>query len=59
MKTCFKRLAPGLLLLLLTACHTDPFSIKPEVRGVKIPDRSVQDTESSAEGEKETPSEVN
>lgn len=32
---------PLLALLLLAACHTDPFGLKPEVRGVEIPDRTA------------------
>lgn len=26
--------------LTLAACHTDPFSVKPEVRGVTVPDKA-------------------
>ncbi len=33
-------LLPLILLSGVAACHTDPFSVKPEVRGVTIPDRS-------------------
>lgn len=33
-------LLPLLLLTGLAACHTDPFSMKPEVRGITIPDRA-------------------
>jgi len=36
---------PLLALALLTACHTDPFGLKPEVRGVEIPDRTATDSE--------------
>jgi hypothetical protein len=32
---------PLLLLSALGACHNDPFSIKPEVRGVKIPEKTA------------------
>jgi hypothetical protein len=32
---------PLLLLSALGACHNDPFSIKPEVRGVKIPEKAA------------------
>jgi hypothetical protein len=39
------------LLLALGACHTDPFSVKPEVPGVRIPDKPAE----PAEPEDETP----
>lgn len=32
-------LLPLLLLSGVAACHTDPFSMKPEVRGLSLPDR--------------------
>lgn len=34
-------LLPLLLLPALTACLTDPFGMKPEVRGVKIPEKTA------------------
>lgn len=45
-------LLPLVLLAGLAACHNDPFSVKPEVRGVKIPDKPA---ESQAEAPEETP----
>jgi hypothetical protein len=33
---------PLLLLTGLAACHTDPFGVKPEVRGVEIPDKPAE-----------------
>lgn len=36
-------LLPVLLIAAISACHTDPFSIKPEVPGVQIPDRGEPD----------------
>lgn len=32
---------PLFLLSVLGACHNDPFSIKPEVPGVKIPEKTA------------------
>lgn len=43
-------LVPLILLGALGACHTDPFSMKPEVPGVKIPEKA-------APAETETPEE--
>lgn len=37
-----KRILPAILLLgttSLSACHTDPFSMKPDVRGVRLPEK--------------------
>lgn len=35
---------PLILLAGLGACHTDPFGMKPEVRGVKIPEKPAAET---------------
>lgn len=46
---------PLILLAGLGACHTDPFSVKPEVRGVKIPEKPAAETpdpEAGPEAEK-------
>lgn len=45
---------PLILLSGVAACHTDPFSVKPEVRGVTIPDRS----EPAPEPDDEPPAET-
>lgn len=47
-------LLPLLLLSGVAACHTDPFSMKPEVRGVTLPDRS----EPPPEPESDAPAEA-
>ncbi|MFN4024644.1 MAG: hypothetical protein ACK4MQ_07420 [Hyphomonas sp.] len=44
-------LLPLLLLTAAAACHTDPFSMKPEVRGLSLPDHS----EPPPEPEEEAP----
>lgn len=36
-------LLPVFLIAAISACHTDPFSIKPEVPAVQIPDRGEPD----------------
>ncbi len=47
------RLLLALLLpAALAACHNDPFSVKPEVRGVKIPEKAAP-AEAPAEEEDE------
>ena len=38
-------LVPLVLLSALGACHTDPFGLKPEVRGVEIPDKPAEPAE--------------
>ncbi|MFN3313900.1 MAG: hypothetical protein ACK46Q_10580 [Hyphomonas sp.] len=48
---------PLLALLLLAACHTDPFGLKPEVRGVEIPDRTATDSTAPEAGEETSPDE--
>lgn len=35
-------LLPLALISALASCHTDPFGLKPEVRGVEIPDKPVE-----------------
>ncbi|HRK66281.1 MAG TPA: hypothetical protein PKY73_01905 [Hyphomonas sp.] len=42
-------LLPLALLATLAACHTDPFGLKPEVRGVEIPERQAGPAEAPAE----------
>lgn len=42
MKTPARLILPILLATALAGCHTDPFGMKPEVRGVQIPDRSAE-----------------
>lgn len=42
----------------LAACHTDPFSIKPEVRGVTIPPKPAPEAPAEPAGDEtatETP----
>lgn len=34
---------PLILLASLAGCLTDPFGTKPEVRGVKLPDKPAED----------------
>ena len=34
-------LLPLALISALAACNTDPFGMKPEVRGVKIPEKAA------------------
>ena len=46
-------LLPLILLSGVAACHTDPFSVKPEVRGVTIPDRSGAGEERPGEDQAE------
>jgi hypothetical protein len=48
------RVLPIAILLALGACHTDPFGLKPEVRGVEIPEKPSEPAEAETE-EKETP----
>ena len=36
------------LILALGACHTDPFSVKPEVPGVEIPKKPAEPAEAPA-----------
>lgn len=48
-------LLPLLLLPALAGCHTDPFGLKPEVRGVEIPDKPAEAERDEAETEAETP----
>ena len=40
---------PLALLATLSACHTDPFGLKPEVRGVEIPEKPAEPAEAPAE----------
>ena len=47
-------IGPLLLIAALAACHNDPFSMKPEVPGVKIPPKSAP-VETPAPDESETP----
>ncbi len=42
------------LLLGLAACHTDPFSIKPEVRGVTIPPKPAPEAPAEQAGDEDT-----
>lgn len=35
-------LLPLALISALASCHTDPFGLKPEVRGVEIPDKPAE-----------------
>lgn len=37
-----------ILILALGACHTDPFSVKPEVPGVEIPKKPAEPAEAPA-----------
>ncbi len=55
--TRLARSAAALALLgALAACHTDPFSIEPEVRGVTIPPKPAAETPSeTAEPAEEAP----
>ncbi len=46
-------LLPLILIPMLGACHTDPFGLKPEVRGVKIPDKPAEAQPDEAETEAE------
>jgi hypothetical protein len=48
-------LAPLVLLVALTACHTDPFSVKPEVPGVEAPDKSPEAADASGKTEEAKP----
>jgi hypothetical protein len=54
-----KRHARLLLLLALIAalgaCHTDPFGLKPEVRGIEIPDKPAEPVASEADDAPEDP----
>lgn len=46
MSRALRLLLPLALLAALAACNTDPFGMKPEVSGVKIPEqRTVPDAE--------------
>ncbi|MBA3070522.1 MAG: hypothetical protein FP825_18845 [Hyphomonas sp.] len=47
-------LVPLILLGALGACHTDPFSMKPEVPGVKIPEKAAP-VETEAQEEETAP----
>lgn len=42
MKNLTRLLLPFALLATLSACHTDPFGLKPEVRGVEIPEKPAE-----------------
>lgn len=42
-------LLPLALLAVLPACHTDPFGLKPEVRGVRIPEKPAEPASSDPE----------
>ncbi len=35
----------------LAACHTDPFSVKPEVRGVTIPEKPAPEVPADPAGD--------
>ncbi len=48
-------LLPLLLIPALTGCHTDPFGLKPEVRGVEIPDKPVDAEADESETDAEAP----
>jgi hypothetical protein len=55
MPRAVRLILPLILLAGLAACHTDPFSVKPEVRGVKIPEKPAAETpdpEAGPEAEK-------
>lgn len=42
MKHPARLLLPLAMLATLSACHTDPFGLKPEVRGVEIPEKPAE-----------------
>lgn len=48
-------LLPLVLLATLSACHTDPFGLKPEVRGVEIPEKPAEPAPAEPEGAPEDP----
>lgn len=51
MKRPARLLLPLLAIMALSGCHTDPFGLKPEVRGVEIPEKPA----SQAPGDTEEP----
>lgn len=51
MKRPARLLLPLALMAALSACHTDPFGLKPEVRGVEIPDKPAEPAEPAANEE--------
>jgi hypothetical protein len=48
-------LAPLALLVALAACHTDPFSVKPEVPGVEVPDKTPDASDSAGKPKEAKP----
>lgn len=48
-------LLPLVLLAALSACHTDPFGLKPEVRGVEIPEKPAEPVASEPDEASEDP----
>lgn len=55
MKRPARLLLPLALVAALSACHTDPFGLKPEVRGVEIPEKPAVPAASDAEDAPEDP----
>ncbi|MFN4225225.1 MAG: hypothetical protein ACK4HR_02830 [Hyphomonas sp.] len=46
---------PLVLIAGLSGCHTDPFGLKPEVRGVEIPDQTGKPVSSGPEKTEDEP----